>query len=171
MSRIRDDVKDGWNVYVYNKAGDKVLDKMEGVKSSSSVKLTLKKGIYYIKVCAASSYSASYTPTQCVYKLSAMYSKTPAQVTLTSVKGGKKQETLNWKKASGATGYYVYRSTSKKGKYKKIATIKKASTLTYKDKKSLKSKKTYYYKVVAYRTENGVTATGKASAIKSAKTK
>lgn len=166
-----DDVKDGWNVYVYNKAGDKVLDKMEGVKSSSSVKLTLKKGIYYIKVCAASSYSASYTPTQCVYKLSAMYSKTPAQVTLTSVKGGKKQETLNWKKASGATGYYVYRSTSKKGKYKKIATIKKASTLTYKDKKSLKSKKTYYYKVVAYRTENGVTATGKASAIKSAKTK
>ena len=166
-----DDVKDGWNVYVYNKAGDKVLDKMEGVKSSSSVKLTLKKGTYYIKVCAASSYSDSYIPTQCIYKLSAMYSKTPAQVTIKNVKGGKKQETITWKKASGATGYYVYRSTSKKGKYKKIATIKKASTVSYKDKKSLKSKKTYYYKVVAYRTENGVTATGKASAVKSAKTK
>ena len=54
---------------------------------------------------------------------------------------------LTWKKVSGATGYYVYRTDSKKGKYKKIATTKKTS---YKNSK-LKSNKTYYYKVAAYK--------------------
>ena len=54
---------------------------------------------------------------------------------------------LTWKKVSGATGYYIYRTDSKKGKYKKIATTKKTS---YKNSK-LKSNKTYYYKVAAYK--------------------
>ena len=54
---------------------------------------------------------------------------------------------LTWKKVSGATGYYVYRTDSKKGKFKKIATTKKTS---YKNSK-LKSNKTYYYKVAAYK--------------------
>ena len=76
--------------------------------------------------------------------------KTPA-VTVTA---GKKQATLKWKKVSGAKGYVVYRATSKSGKYKAVSTIKKGSTVSYINKK-LTSKKTYYYKVRAYRTENG----------------
>ncbi|MBQ4068465.1 MAG: hypothetical protein IJC76_04365 [Lachnospiraceae bacterium] len=40
---------------------------------------------------------------------------------------GNKQAIVSWEKVDGAEGYEVYMSTSKKGKYKKIAT-KKAST-------------------------------------------
>lgn len=48
----------------------------------------------------------------------------------------------------------VYRATSKNGKYKAVSTIKKGSTVSYTNKK-LTSKKTYYYKVRAYRVVNG----------------
>ncbi|TGY97790.1 hypothetical protein E5329_02740 [Petralouisia muris] len=54
---------------------------------------------------------------------------------------------LSWNKVSGAAGYYVYRSTSSKGKFTKVGTTKKTS---FKNSK-LKSKKTYYYKVAAYK--------------------
>ena len=52
---------------------------------------------------------------------------------------------LNWGKISGATKYYVYRATSKDGKYTKLTTTTSSS---YTDK-SAKAGKTYYYKVMA----------------------
>ncbi len=70
---------------------------------------------------------------------------------------------LNLKKVKDATGYKIYRSTSKKGSFKYIGTTKK---LSYTDSKSLKSGKTYYYKVAAYKKYNGITETGSYSAIK-----
>lgn len=60
----------------------------------------------------------------------------------------KKTATVSWKKVKGATGYVVYRSTKKNGKYKAVKTITKGSTTKYVNKK-LKKKKTYYYKVRA----------------------
>lgn len=92
--------------------------------------------------------------------------KTPA-VTVTA---GKKQATLKWKKVSGAKGYVVYRATSKSGKYTAVSTIKKGSTVSYVNKK-LRSKKTYYYKVRAYRTENGKRVYSRYSKVKRAKIK
>lgn len=68
----------------------------------------------------------------------------PNSTTITSLTSKKaKQAVIKWKKVSGATQYEVYRSTSKKGKYKKIATTKKTS---YTDKKATGGKK-YYYKI------------------------
>lgn len=58
---------------------------------------------------------------------------------------------LKWKKVSGAQGYEIYRSTSKDKDFKKIKTISKGSTVTYKDK-SVKAGKTYYYKIRGYKT-------------------
>ena len=52
---------------------------------------------------------------------------------------------VTWKKVSGATGYKVYRATSKTGKYKLVKSVK---TNTYTDSK-LTTGKTYYYKVKA----------------------
>lgn len=69
--------------------------------------------------------------------------KTPTKLKKSKVK--KKSVKLSWKKCSGAVSYTVYRASKKKGKYKKIKTVKKTS---YTDKK-LKRKKTYYYKVKA----------------------
>lgn len=58
---------------------------------------------------------------------------------------------LKWKKVAAASGYVVYRSTSPKGKFKKIYTCKSGSKVSYSDKKAKFGKK-YYYKVRAYRT-------------------
>jgi len=82
----------------------------------------------------------------------------------------KKQAKLTWKKVDGASGYEIYKATSKDGKYKKVTTIKKGSTKTYTEKK-LTSKKTYYYKVRAYRTVSGKKVYSGYSAVKSVKVK
>lgn len=68
----------------------------------------------------------------------------PKATTITSIASSKsKQASIKWKKIKGATNYQVYRSTSKKGKYKKLTTTKKTS---YTDKKATGGK-TYYYKI------------------------
>lgn len=59
---------------------------------------------------------------------------------------------LRWTPAKNAQKYVIYRATSKKGKYKKIATTKKT---LYVDKKGTQLK-TYYYKVRAMK-KNGTT--------------
>lgn len=77
---------------------------------------------------------------------------TPKKPTGLKITTGKKSKQLkiSWKKVSGASGYQVYRSTTgKSGSYKKIATLK-SSVTGYTDKK-LKSSKTYYYAVRAYK--------------------
>lgn len=66
----------------------------------------------------------------------------PKATKITSLASPKsKQVVVKWKKIKGATQYQVYRSTSKKGKYSKIATTKKTS---YTDKKAKGGKKYYY---------------------------
>lgn len=56
---------------------------------------------------------------------------------------------LAWNKVKGASGYEIYRSSSKSGSYAKVATVKKASSVSYVDT-SLTNGKTYYYKVRPY---------------------
>lgn len=56
---------------------------------------------------------------------------------------------VTWKKSKGATGYYVCRKVGN-GSWKKIKTVKGASTTSYVDKK-VKSGTTYYYTVKAYK--------------------
>lgn len=62
----------------------------------------------------------------------------------------KKTATISWKKVKGASGYVVYRATKKNGKYKSVKKITKGSTVKYVNKK-LTKKKTYYYKVRAFK--------------------
>ncbi len=58
---------------------------------------------------------------------------------------------LTWKATKGATGYNIYRASTKNGKVKKIASVLDTS---YTDK-GLKKGTTYYYVVAAYVTANG----------------
>lgn len=69
---------------------------------------------------------------------------------------------LSWKTLAGASGYQIYRASSKGGTYKKIKTINGASASNYKDS-GLVSGKSYYYKVRGF---NG-SKYGSFSAIKS----
>lgn len=74
--------------------------------------------------------------------------------------------TISWKKVSDASGYTVYRSTSKSGSYKKLSSTTK---LSYTDKTPY-SGKAYYYKVYAYRSNNSA-AQSPASSVAAAYTK
>lgn len=59
---------------------------------------------------------------------------------------------LNWGKVTGASGYTIYMSTSKDGKYKKVKSLgknAKSVTLSKYGKSRLNKSKTYYVKVVA----------------------
>ncbi|MCD8203252.1 MAG: right-handed parallel beta-helix repeat-containing protein [Prevotella sp.] len=66
-----------------------------------------------------------------------------ASKTKTSIK-------TKWNKVSRASGYAIYRSSSKNGSYSKIKTISSNKTTTY-NNSGLKSNKKYYYKAMAYR--------------------
>ena len=71
----------------------------------------------------------------------------------------KKKNVISWDKVSNASGYIVYRSTSKSGTYTAIKTITKGSTKSYTDT-GVTSKKKYYYKVRAYRKIAGTKVKG-----------
>lgn len=89
---------------------------------------------------------------------------------LTAKKKTKNSVKLTWKKTTRADGYQIYRYNSTKKKWKKVTTIKKGTTVTYTNKK-LKSKKTYQYKVRAYRQNGNTTAYGSYSDILKVRTK
>lgn len=75
----------------------------------------------------------------------------PKRVTIKSVKAGKKKATVKWKKVSGAKGYKIEYSTKKS--FKKKYTKSKTTTKTKIIIKKLKKKKTYYFRVKAYKTD------------------
>ena len=86
--------------------------------------------------------------------------------TTVSLKTKNNTVSVSWKKTNGTSGYYIYRATSKKGKYSKIKTITSGKTLKYMDKK-VKNGKTYYYKVIPFRKISGKAVKGASSAVKS----
>lgn len=140
----------------------------------------------YKKVCTASWKDTSWTDKKVnpgisyVYKIRS-YSMVSGTARCSGFSGEKKAKTtlsvpvvtvkvspdlyntVNWKKISGASGYMVYRKTAS-GKWTKLATVKKSSTITYKDKK-ISANTIYEYMVRAYRNVNGkkVTSSYKSS--------
>lgn len=73
---------------------------------------------------------------------------------------------VTWRKVDNATGYDVYRATSKTGKYSKVASVKGT---TYTSGK-LKKNKYYYYKIKAYTLIDGQKYYSDYSTYKSIKT-
>lgn len=83
-------------------------------------------------------------------------------VEISSVKATKKDGlNVKWLKVKGATKYDIYRSTTQRSGFKKIATVKAkgAPILSYEDTE-IDAGKTYYYKVQAYSDEKGMIAAG-----------
>ncbi len=92
----------------------------------------------------------------------------PKKVTISSVKPGKKQLTVKYKKVAGASGYQIAYSTSKSKGFKYITVSSKTASKVI---KKLKSKKNYYVKVRAYKTVGKKKYYGTYSSIKSTKVK
>lgn len=70
---------------------------------------------------------------------------------------------VSWNKVKGASGYKVYRSTSKNGSFKRVYFGKSGSTTSFTNG-NLTLGKTYYYKVRPYyKTKDGILKDGKLS--------
>ena len=88
-----------------------------------------------------------------------------ADCTLKSVKkSGTSNIQIDWSRAVGASGYYIYRSVSKNGKFSKIATVASGKTVRYIDQKATPGK-TWYYKIVPYVKINGKAVNGSGSRV------
>ena len=68
---------------------------------------------------------------------------------------------FDWNNVSRASGYSVYRSTSKDGTYKKVGTVKSS----YYSNNGLTKGKKYYYKVRAFKTVDGKNYYGSYSSV------
>lgn len=176
----------GWELSMYKENVASPFVNLDNVKVSvSSKKYNLSAGTYRIRINGTG--FGITNPTTIAYDLKVTYKETQAatttnnkktvttlkksKVTVSSAKSkAKKKVYLKWKKNKYADGYKVYRSTKKKTGYKCIATLKKASKVSYTDKK-VKSKKVYYYKVRAYRKNGKKTVYSGYSPVKKVKVK
>ena len=145
---------------VYYSTNGKKWKSVKTTKTALTVKKLTSGKNYQFKVRAfAGKY---YGAASSVVKTATRVKK----VTLSSVKSvNTAQATVSWKTVSGAGGYVVEYSTSKKFKNKKTVTLKKGTTKKATLKK-LKSGKKYYVRVRAYKTVNGKKAYGSYSSVK-----
>lgn len=91
----------------------------------------------------------------------------PATPSIQNVRlaNGNRNLLLTWNAVSGATGYSIYRSTSKNGTYQRIKIITSGRTLSYLTNLP-KEGTSYYYKVQAYRLVNSKYVCGYSSSPK-----
>ena len=76
---------------------------------------------------------------------------------------------LKWSKVAKADGYIIKRSVKKKKGYRTVKKINKRKTVTYVDKKKIKKNVKYYYKVCAFKKQDGAGIKSKYSNVKEAK--
>lgn len=155
----------GYQIYRAKKKSGK-YKKVKTIKTAKTVfwinkKLTTGKRYYYkvraIRGIRKGSFSAkrSGVPT-----LSKTFGVRASAVSSSAIK-------VSWKKTSGASGYQLYRSTSRSGKYSRVKTTS-ASSYT---NRGLSANKTYYYKVRTYRNVGKSTKYSSFSGVVAAKTK
>ena len=144
----------------------KTWKKTKTDKTSVTLKKLKSGKTYKVKVRAiADSVKGKYSSV-------ATASTKVSKVTISSLKStAKAKATVAWKSVSGASGYVVEYSTSKKftSKTTKKVTLKKSAKKT--TLKKLKSGKKYYVRVKAYKTVNGKKVYGAYSSVKSVKVK
>lgn len=158
----------GYQIYRSTKKGSTgIRVASPSVKTSSWTDKNLLIGkTYYYKVRAYKKNGSKTT----YGKFSGSFAVTPKPAVptfkLSALNNGIK---VTWNKASGASGYKIYRATSKNGTYKVIKNAK--STERCYTSKYLKDKKTYYYKMRSYKVVNGKNVYSKYSIVKSVRTK
>jgi len=96
---------------------------------------------YYYKVAA---YNSGGTSNQSSYAYATTLPDAPTNIRATV--NSESSITVSWGSVTGATGYYIYRSTTTDGTYDSVGT---SATTSYTDN-SLSAYTSYYYKVAAY---------------------
>ncbi len=157
---------DGYAVYKYNSKTEK-YEKVKSVTGTSLKISELKAGTTYkFKVRA---YKKDNGTIYGSYSSVLTTATKPAAPTLKLTSTTKGKVNASWTNVSGETGYQLYYSTSKDGEYKKVAAYK--ANVVKGSKSELTSKKTYYFKVRAYKKVDGKTIYGAWSSVMSIKIK
>ena len=156
---------DGYAIYLYNASKGTYAYKAS-VKGTSYTAKKLKAGTKY--TYAVKAYKDIKKSRYTSNSLTTLTTSTaPSKPTL-QVSVGKAKATLSWKKGT-CSGYEIYMKSGN-GSYKKIATLKGSSKVSY-TKSKLTTGKTYSFKVRAFTTVNGKNVYGDYSAVKSVKIK
>lgn len=139
----RSDSLDGGYKKIATVKKDKFIYKDEGVTTGVT---------YYYKVKAyrtadGETYNGAKSAASAVAAI-------PSKTTIAKYTSDSGSVKLEWLEIEGANGYIIYRSTSKTGKYTKVAKVSKKTT-TYEDT-YLAGGETYYYKIRAFRKVDGV---------------
>ena len=158
---------DGYVIYTLEAPKGKTVRKNVGNVSSATLK-GLKTGrTYAIRIRAYQK-----TDGKVLYSKYSSVKKIQPALTVPGISSVKKSGTnrvnLTLKQVAGASGYEIYYSASKKGKYQKAGTITNNRTKTFVHKStSLKKGSTACYKVRAYRVVEGKKVYSKYSPIAS----
>ena len=159
----------GYRIYQYNTKTKKYV--ALGSVSSKTLSVTIKNlsaGTTYqlhVKAYKKKDGVTVYGSYSSAVKVSTKLAK----VAVSSLKSSKKtQATVKWKEVTGAAKYQVQYSTSSKFITSKTTTTGKTSSTTL---KKLKSKKTYYVRVRAYKELNGKKVYSAWSSVKKVKVK
>ena len=156
---------DGYRVYVH-KGSKQVLAK--NVTDCDYTAKELETGTKY-KVTVKAYFVVDGDKVYADKTLSVYTATKPSKVTLSSVTAGTKLAKLKWEETE-CTSYQIRYSTDKNfGSYETV-TVKGEDSVS-KTIKSLKSGKTYYFKVRAYKSVDGVKYYGSFSTVKSVKVK
>jgi C1A family cysteine protease/uncharacterized protein YjdB len=160
----------GYAIYRYDKAKKKYIKIATNSKASKiTYKDKNKKAatIYKYKVRAY-----VYKNGKRIYGKYSKVLKTAtktARPTLT-IRSARRKAKLRWKKVRGATGYEIVMSTRKSKGFTTIKTISKGKSVKY-TKRKLKRRKTYYFKIRAYKVVNKVKIYSSYSKVKAVKIK
>lgn len=134
---------------IYRRSGS-TLEKIGNTKELSFTDKTPIGGIkvsYAVK--ALSGDPAKYKDAALGSEKEITLPNAPAKLKAKAQKGRK--VSLSWKKVKGASAYLIYRADSENGEYKLIKTVKKQNTVKLIDKKKLKVKKKYFYKIAVFK--------------------
>lgn len=121
-----------------------------------------KGSVYYYKIRA---YTTGALGQRVYSSYSAVKSAVPKAPKLRIKKNSAKMVTLSWNKVARAEGYYIYRSSSKSGKYVRIKTVENVSETSITGKGAEK----YYYKICAFEKQSGKEQKGEYSSAVKAK--
>lgn len=138
-----------WNNIETTEAGT-VSYNIKKLNAATSYRFAVKAYIVQNgKEYTSKSYTSVYTATN------------PKKVNF-RVTSGKKKAVIKWDKVKGADGYTVYYKNNKKDSWKKLKATKNTSYIA----KKLKTGKTYFFTVKAYKNYKGKTYTGSGSSKK-----
>lgn len=145
--------------YVYRKSGsESTYTRVASIKSGSTTSWTDSKatssGVKYTYCLKAYKTVADKTYSSAAGKVKIIYYLSQPSVSVSNAASG---ISVKWSKASGSTGYYIYRKAGSENTYSKVASIRSGSTVSWTDSKAMSNGKKYVYTVKAYKTVSGVT--------------